>query len=444
MRRSVKTAFATVPPEELLLDYVRRLARHRSGRRAVHLRLSRLTRAYRHLEDLRAAEGPFRALLERHEGELVCLRSGDLVCCAKAPRADFDAAALRVLYMMREDRNLRAAIKRGEEDRFLCRWYDLERDYDSLLAFAQAVAADPSHTPEDPPVSIAARTEQQPERKSAATLAAPPQTDTQKRTAPTLPGSAVALPKAALTRPLDADRFAMLERSLESADIARFVKNEPVAYRDDGGEFRSILGRHRIDYEAMGRVVTPGFDLTAEPWFHRRLATVLAKRLLRSDLPAPAPGSTGRLVELTTESVHTEAFDRALRRHGKAGSRHLIATFAATDVFADPDRYLAVVESLRERSLRLAVTGLGASHFAMREDTLIPADYECLSWPALKSMDTEGGAGFEAFMRALRRRDPERVILEACHEPQALAFGRELGIRLFCGPHVTKALERAA
>jgi len=406
----------------------------------VHLRLSRLTRAYRHLEDLRAAEGPLRSLLEQHEGELFCLRSGDLVCCAKAPRADFDAAVLRVFYMMREDQNLHAAIERGEEDAFLCRWYELERDYDSLLAFAKGAATDPARPPQPPqpqPPTASADTAARPAGRTPANCLAASTKEPPKHRAPVPPGSAVALPKAALRRPIDADRFAMLERSLENVDVSRFLKMEPVAFLDERGDFHTVLQRHGIDYEALGRVVTPGFDLTADHWFHRRLATVMAKRLLRSDLSIPTGKTGDRLIELTTESVFTEAFGRALRRRGKAFLTRMIATFAAADVFADPKGYLDVLQRLREHGLRSAVTALDPLQFAMRADSLLPAEYEGLSWPAFKSLGGGDAAKLEAFIRAFKRRDPERVILESCHEPQAIDFGLHVGIRLFCGEQVS-------
>jgi len=434
MRKSVKTAFATLPPEDLLLDYVRRLARHRKGRWAVHLKLSRLTPAYRHPQDLRAAEGPFRALLEQHEGELVCLRNGDLVCCAKAPRARFDAAVLRVLYMLRDDANLRRAIEHGEEDDFLCGWYDLEKNYDALQAFVRATAnasGQPANTRSGPrPPEIETERRAKAVRMSAESA---PAAGCETSAVPA--GSAVAIPPAALRRRLDAEQLVKLERSLARADISRFLRSETIASLESEDYFRPVLRRHYIDFGALARVITPGIDLTAEPWLYRRLATLLAKRLLSVELALSADRGVGQLLDVTTDCVGTEIFDRALRRaNGIPGC--VTAAFEAAEVFANPERYLEVLRGLRDRGLCSAITGLGTTHFVMREEALLPADYDGLSWPALKSTASEGDAKLEAVLRTLRRRDPERVFLEDCDEARAVEFGREIGLRLFSGIHV--------
>ncbi|RMD87372.1 MAG: hypothetical protein D6807_08005, partial [Alphaproteobacteria bacterium] len=138
--RAHKTS-APLPPEEQLLDYVHRLQRHRRGRRALHLRLSALSRAFRREHHLRTAERPFRALLESGQGQFFRLANGDFLCIVKAPRPALETRVLEVMYMLRDDPHLKAAIDAGEEDAFLCRWFDLETDYDALLHLATDLAA---------------------------------------------------------------------------------------------------------------------------------------------------------------------------------------------------------------------------------------------------------------------------------------------------------------
>lgn len=433
MGKSAKTAFSTLPPEELLVDYARRLGRHRAGRRAVHLKLSRLTRAYRHPQDLRAAEGPFRTLLGQHDGELFRLGCGDLVCCAKAPQAAFDSAVLRVLYMMRDDTRLRAAIERGEEDAFLCAWYDLARDYDGFCAFAEGVAAAAANagSPSVPPDAEGAPSRSgNLENGPAPEMSAPP------------PRSARSAQDDRQPRPLDAEDYARLERNLSGADLTRFLLRRPVMTLTREGVPVPAMERLGIDPARLADAVMPGTDLTSEPWFHRRLAGILAIRLLGGEMPEIG-GNMQRLLDVTTESLFSRAFDRFVEGLDGAARKRLILGFAAADVFADPERYLRAYRRLTDCGMRAAVTELDPVRFAMREDAALPAAFDGVSWPKLRI--GEGGANetmIGRFVRALRQRDGAHVLLDGCDSALAVEFGRDLGIRLYAGPHVEAAAVR--
>jgi hypothetical protein len=69
MQRSIPDS--RLPSQEALLrDYTQRLGRHRQGRRAVHIHLSRLRPYNRRGHHLRIAANTFETLVTAYEGQL--------------------------------------------------------------------------------------------------------------------------------------------------------------------------------------------------------------------------------------------------------------------------------------------------------------------------------------------------------------------------------------
>ncbi|HUN47051.1 MAG TPA: hypothetical protein VMU85_11040, partial [Stellaceae bacterium] len=122
--------------ERQLLDLLRRLAKHRHGRRAVHIHLSQL-RAYNlRGEQVRIAIHFFESLVVNVGGALFALGNADLVFVWKSAKIDIiDEAVTRLRTLFSED-----PLAQGDEDyqraRF-CSWYDLETQYEDLLIVAQ-------------------------------------------------------------------------------------------------------------------------------------------------------------------------------------------------------------------------------------------------------------------------------------------------------------------
>src|SRR5258707_2693754 len=87
-----------------LLDYLDWVDRHRAGRRAIHIHLSRLLAHNRRDQHLRIAVSTFEDLVKQYDGQIFLLGNGDLVFIAKgASAADIDAAVTRVRFLFSED-----------------------------------------------------------------------------------------------------------------------------------------------------------------------------------------------------------------------------------------------------------------------------------------------------------------------------------------------------
>ncbi len=419
MSRARKTTSA-LPPEEQLADYVGRLKRHRSGRIAVHVKLSALSRAYRHDHHLRTAEGPLRTLLEQHQGQFFRLSNGDFVCIAKAPRAAFDAAVLKIIYMMRDDPRLRSAIDAGEEDAFLCGWYELERDYDALCDLARDAVdgtLSPAATGHGPAAS--------PEPAPAPSRRGPP------RGYVTL----VREPKPEKARSaLDADAMARLERSLVGADLGRFLYRRSIYLVTGGEEPRAVMRDCGIDREAFATAVMPEYDLGAEPWFAARLRERFADHLIALAPSLEASDLLAVLFRSSLRSVASDGFARFLAGLDRHRRRSLVIALPAIEAFANPLAYRRAHHRLASQGLRCALMGFDPLSLVLADRAFLPADFMALDARRLLAWDASEEDCHPVLCGRIRSMDPARLILEHCADADAVARGQRLGIRLFSGP----------
>ena len=118
--------------EDLLLEYADRFQRHREGRKALWLHLSRLARENRHVTDIRLAANLLRPVAKAFHGEVFVLRSGDVVLTLKDPvQTMVDSALFQVRYSFSRDPLIRRVDDEGDEV-YLTEFL-MEQDYESFV-----------------------------------------------------------------------------------------------------------------------------------------------------------------------------------------------------------------------------------------------------------------------------------------------------------------------
>ena len=137
--------------EELLVDFARRLQRHRAGRVALWLHLSRLERENRDPNDVRLAANLLRPLAQEFSGEVFVLDSSDIVVCLKNPPLQkIDAVLFQVRYSFGHDPLMRRADDEGETT-YLTR-YQIHDSYAGFLKRCQKelISAGKTKEPAEP------------------------------------------------------------------------------------------------------------------------------------------------------------------------------------------------------------------------------------------------------------------------------------------------------
>ena len=121
--------------EDILRDYVERLGKFQAGRRVIHVHLSRLAPYNQRRHHLRIAGSAFEMLVRSFEGAQFTLFNNDLVViCKDATISQIDEYVLRLRFLFSEDPLFQAE---DEGDDAFCTWYDVEQDYEALLALTR-------------------------------------------------------------------------------------------------------------------------------------------------------------------------------------------------------------------------------------------------------------------------------------------------------------------
>lgn len=135
--------------EELLIDYARRLERHREGRRCLWIHLSRLARHNRNERDIQLAANLLRPLVRRFHGEVFALAGGDVVVCLKdAEGSAIESALFDLRFSFARDPLMKRVDDEGSAAYLTS--FDLAKDYKRFHAQVQAACSTAEPVPEEP------------------------------------------------------------------------------------------------------------------------------------------------------------------------------------------------------------------------------------------------------------------------------------------------------
>jgi len=405
-----------------LIDFVRRLERNPYGWRAVHLHLSQLRPHHRRDYQLRIAASEFDRLLRRLRSELFQLANGDIVFLWEgASVEEVDRVVLRLRYLFSNDPLVAAegserhgeAGAEGEADEdesrraaqpTLCTWHDLEQDY---VAFAFGL--------ED--------------------------------LLENLPAQAHATPPAGQSHVLRPTTLARLEQDLETTDISKLLRRQPVCAVLPKAAPRPIFHEVHVAMPELAQRLAAGVDLTADTWLFQHLAETLDRRMLASlaaeEAETEGPdGNQAVSVNLrlaTLLSPDFLEFDHQFRQHNRIQA---IIELQLIDIYAELGIYLFIREFIRERGYRVCIDGLHHLHLPLVNRKRLGADLVKLVWSPdmLQELD---GARRRQLDDAIKRTGPDRVILCRCDSSDAIAWGQSLGIKLFQGHYVDSRLRAA-
>jgi EAL domain-containing protein (putative c-di-GMP-specific phosphodiesterase class I) len=389
-------------PEALLLDFVTRCERHREDRRGVHIHISRLKPHHRREQHRRIAVNTFESLVRAHDGQIFVLANGDIVFIAKnASIAEIDKAVLKLRYLFAEDPLVH--LDAGDSDPF-CTWYELEDDFDDLLARAGEI--------------LAAAT-----REKERAIAGP------------------AEPEAIVFDALDAGGLARLEAALAQADLSALLHRRHVAAVIPKLPPQRILQQVRIDPVALAETLAPGIDLRASRWLFQHLTQTLDRRLLAL-LPRHEDAALKSRIGInlnvsTLLSPDFLAFDGTVRA---AARGTVMIELSLVDVLADIDSFHFAREFVRERGYKLCLDGLTDGTAALFDREKLGFDlFRVRLTPAIA--DGASAERLRAFGESAKRAGEARVILAGVDTPESLTLGQKLGFSLFEGRAIDDLLQ---
>jgi hypothetical protein len=385
--------------EALLVDYVRRLNRHRAGRRALHIHISALASHLRADRHLRIAVNTFQRLVRGYAGQTFSLANGDIVfICRGASAEELEAAAERLRTLFVEDAPAAPDDASGAPFHTA---YDLERGYDSLLRAAEAL-------------DLA-------EQRLRRTVAvAPP--------APTLTA-------------IDAKELAHVTAALTQADLSALIRRQPICAMTADAAPVPVFNELYVSIADLQRAIAPTVNLAANRWLFQHLSETLDRRVLavlpaRDDAALAARFSLNLNVATLLSPIFLAFDDRV----GAPTRSTLVLELQAFDILADFGAFLFARDMARERGYRVCVDGLTYLTLPLVDHARLGADFLKIVW--MPEM-TAAHARLSELRRAVERAGPSRIILCRCSSAAALETGQALGLVMFQGRHVDALLTRA-
>lgn len=391
---------STVPSQEgLLLDYVRRLEKHRRGRRAVHIHLSRLRPFNRREHHVRAAANNFESLVKQLQGQLFTLKNSDFIFIFKEEAFDGVQGAIQKIRFLFGDDPLLAESLDDDDQAQLCTWYNVDGQYNQVLDLARDLFQK-------------IQDEEQAKRDAEA----------QER-------------KAALGEPLTPRILARVEDALLRADLTNLVRRQYVCAIAAGGVPHELFSELFISIKDLRETLLPGVNLSSSRWLFQHLTEVLDYRILSM------LGKTGERLITGEISINLNVatllspqflqFDDNVIASMRGG---IIIELQKIDIFADLGAFLFAREFIKGRGYRLLIDGLTPQTLPFIDRERLGADFVKLIWTP--DILDQGPAALDGLRAQLRTVGEDKVILSRCDTKDAIAFGQSLGVGLFQGRQI--------
>ncbi|MCH7864070.1 MAG: hypothetical protein IIC56_02495 [Proteobacteria bacterium] len=387
--------------ENLLLDYMHRLEKHKEGRKVVHLHLSQLRPANRREQHIRTAIGNFEPIVKAMDGQVFSVKNADLFFIYKeSAQPQTETTVQQIRYLFSDD----PLIENEEDgDHKFATWYDAAREFDTVLQIVQGLV----HA----------------EKKR--------QTEVRSR----MDARAALKAKQEQGEPLTPKVLARVESALARADLSNLVRRQYICRVDDKMVPEEMFSELFISIKDLRETMLPDVNLVANRWLFQHLTMTLDLRMLsmltKTDSISLSGDISFNVNVATVLSPEFQAFDDNIAA-GRRGA--MIVEMQKEDIFCDLASYVFAREFVQEKGYKVCLDGLTVQTINIIDRERLGADMAKLVWhPDL----VDGGEELHQQIRNLvQRGGPDRLILCRCDNREAIDFGMSVGIDLFQGRFV--------
>ncbi|MDH5747970.1 MAG: hypothetical protein OEY85_01540 [Rhodospirillales bacterium] len=388
--------------EALLLDYARRLEKHRHGRGSVHLHLSGLQPYNRREQHIRAAASSFEPLVQSMQGQLFTLRNSDLVFIYKSEsQIQVETVVQRIHFLFSDDPLL---VEEEDSNLVFDTWYNVETQYDEFFYLVQSL------------VDIEQKQEEEKERKRVNTRQA--LKDKQETGEPLTP--------AVLER---------IEQALVRADLSNMVRRQFVCGIGPDMIPDALFSELFISIKDLQETLIPGVNLTSNRWLFQHLTETLDRRMLsmlnKNDGPAIEGDISCNMNVSTLLSQQFQDFNDGIPASRRGA---MIVELQKVDVFADLGAYMFAREFVQDKGYRVCIDGLTHMTLPLVDRERLGADFIKMIWH-YSMMDFEEEE-IDHLRRLIARAGSGRVIMCRVDSEEAIRFGHTVGIVLFQGRQI--------
>ena len=380
--------------EELLLHFVTRLDRHRTGRAACELHLNLLRPYHQQPYHVRIVRKTLEPLTRKYDAGIYEMHNRNLIVLTKgAPVAEIEHYVAQVRSLFSDD-----PLFIGGDPAKFCSWYDLAQDYDAMLMRARQLN----------------------EARKAGSESGGAAQEALKRLG--LGGTAI--------RPTHLEQ---IERAIEHADLANLLRRQEICAVIPGVRPEPMFHELYFSMYNLAQTLLPGHNVTSDDFLFRHLTRVLDRRMLalmmQRELFQMLRAAALNLNVRTVLSAEFMEFDRATNVKERGS---LAIELPALDVINDPNEYLFARDFLKERGYKIVLDGVKYLNLPLIDRDWLGVDFVKITWtPSL--FDDAVGARGEALKASVSQIGRERVVLCRVDSEDGLKAGEALGITLYQG-----------
>jgi hypothetical protein len=393
---------------------------------AILFRFNLLQEHYRSNYQVKIAVNLVNDLLKGNQGGLFALNDFSFYVLAKnITKSQIEKVIFQLRYLFADDPL--AYDAESEENPEFCEIYDLGETYDQFLDVTRrkivksAKRNAPARNKEGGGVAPRTVADAAAERSSGA------------RTTSSDNG--------VKTNPLTPQRLAGMERDLESADLSRVMRRQPICAAVPNMMVRRVFDELYINITHLRQLIGANVDLTSNRWLFKYLTQVLDARVLEmisrnTTRFIDRPISINLNVETLLSDVFTR-FDAAIKPSMKVS---IVIELQIADVFNDMTAFMLAKETVQKLGYRVCLDGLTSLSFTQIDRERLGFDLAKLQWNADWEGDLKSRENRQ-LSEAVKHCGPNRIILCRCDTRQAVDYGQALGISLFQGRFLDKIID---
>jgi hypothetical protein len=405
--------------EQLLLEHLQRLAPLDGRGWALHVHLSKLGARSRS-ENLVFAVDTLRRLVRQVGGHFFALKNGDVICAVyndalKRVRADIRSAQL----LFHDDPMFHLAQDGAAN---FCTYYNLTDN--EVFGRFDALA------------------------KSIAVAAAPkPRAESAKIVPLTGNGGVTAVPPAG-----PAADYVELLAKVAATDLSACVRHQPVCVIDESDRLFPMFDEVYVSIPDLDRAIGADIRAVTDRWLFQHLTKLLDRRMLAIlARPDESVGSSSLIalrsrllrtgnfsINVNVANVLTPEFQALDNCIGDSVRGSVVLEFQKIDAFADLGSYRYVRDHAHRLGYRICLDGLSHLSLPLVDRDELGLDFVKVNWTG------DMPEASLSLRRHVDRIGPQRVVLCRCDSPQAIAYGRQIGIDLFQGRQVDALLASRA
>ena len=391
--------------ENLLLEYIHKLERHRHGRSACRIRLSLLQAHNRREHHIRAALNTFDNLVKRLKGQVFAMSNTDIMVIFKDVALDeIQAALIKLRFLFDDDP---ALMNENDEGRAaFVEWFVVDQDYAALLKLAQNLL----------------------------------NADMERRTLDTQTnGEQVVAPREKRRSMMTPALLVKMQQALAGADLANMIRRQAVCALVGQAPPQPLFFELFVSIAELQETLLPNVNLESNPWLFQALTETLDHRVLallnRHDDRSLAGDVSINLNVQTLLSSDFLVFDDGIKTNQRGT---IVIELQKVDIFSDLNAFLFARDFARERGYRICIDGVTVDSLPFIERGRLGIDLLKLAWdPSLAEGKLTDGSSLGEYVR---RCGASRTILCRCDTEAAISLGQSIGITLFQGRFVEKTL----